>query len=609
MSTSGDGDDDDEAQDMGALLAAILGASFQRRNDAPPPASRSTAGPFGGGGGGGGMPAGLRAMLQGGSPGLGGLAGLGGPGGGEPRLLILSTPGGGLIGAMMELGGPLAMPMALAPSMGGGQDGGGQADSGHGMLERALLATMEQMMMRAAEERSNEEQRSPPANEMVRDSLPRVVVTKEDQLDATNSKCSICLEEYSAGSRATRMFCGHLFCTACIREWLRNANSCPVCRFELQTDNARYEEGRKDRMRGRKARLKGGDLSMMRTPDLKKLMRSLGVPSDNCIEKSDLISQLSSSPNVELSVDRSDILYEEGELNALELPMLRSLMERHRIVVPPSGDVVESAERSEALMRFAEAGWLGSERQKAVQAKRFLESKAAVSSVTTPTTASSTPSAFQMDGLVARGRADGFAVRPNSRGGELPRIASPASSAASGSGHKRPRSSLSLAGSVMASGTATASSPAGAGGGLSMAVDSSPSAVSSTTAVMNQLRQEAGTALRRPSNTSGSRAAQAVQAARGSSAAANTADLVERAGRTSSPGSTAPSPKRAARSPSSMSSAAQPANTAGQTETRTASHESGGGTPVRPVRPQQGPPAVSRPRVGRRSTGGDDRDD
>ena len=28
-----------------------------------------------------------------------------------------------------------------------------------------------------------------------------------------------------------RMLCGHLFCTSCIREWLREANSCPAtCR-------------------------------------------------------------------------------------------------------------------------------------------------------------------------------------------------------------------------------------------------------------------------------------------------------------------------------------------------------------------------------------------
>merc|ERR1719356_1607424 len=100
-------------------------------------------------------------------------------------------------------------------------------------------------------ERSMQEQQPtvPPANESMRDALPRVVVTKEDQLDATNSKCAVCLEEYKAGVRATRMFCGHLFCTNYIREWLRTANSCPVCRFELATDSEDYEAGRKDRMR------------------------------------------------------------------------------------------------------------------------------------------------------------------------------------------------------------------------------------------------------------------------------------------------------------------------------------------------------------------------
>merc|ERR1719284_2159698 len=131
-------------------------------------------------------------------------------------------------------------------------------------------------------ERSLEEQQPavPPANESMRDALPRVVVTKEDQLDATNSKCAVCLEEYKAGMRATRMLCGHLFCTNCIREWLRTANSFPICRFELATDSQEYEAGRVERMRGRTTKLKRGELRMMRVPELKRLMRALGVSGE-----------------------------------------------------------------------------------------------------------------------------------------------------------------------------------------------------------------------------------------------------------------------------------------------------------------------------------------
>merc|ERR1719361_545011 len=134
---------------------------------------------------------------------------------------------------------------------------------------------MEQVMQMMMERGMQQDQPPavPPANESMRDALPRVVVTKEDQLDDINSKCSVCFEEYTAGMRATRMLCGHLFCTNCIREWLRTANSCPVCRFELATDSHEYEEGRVERMRGRTTRLRGGELRMMRVPELKRLMR------------------------------------------------------------------------------------------------------------------------------------------------------------------------------------------------------------------------------------------------------------------------------------------------------------------------------------------------
>lgn len=260
-------------------------------------------------------------------------------------LLLVSIPGLGVVGA------------ALAPD---GQESGqvpfGSFIPGEG---HAMQAAMEQVMQFMMERSIQEQQPSvPPANESTRDALPRVVVTKEDQLDDINSKCMVCFEEFKAGMRATRMFCGHLFCTNCIREWLRTANSCPICRFELATDSQEYEEGRLQRMRGRVTRLKGGELMMMRVPELKRLMRALGVSGEGCLEKVDLIRQLGATPGIELTHDRKDIFYEESELQSLEMPHLRSLMERYRMK-PPTGDMNEAEERAAALNHFAAAGWIG----------------------------------------------------------------------------------------------------------------------------------------------------------------------------------------------------------------------------------------------------------
>lgn len=274
--------------------------------------------------------------------------------GGAGSLLLLSIPGLGIVGAALAPNNQDADQLPPGLLVPGDQ---GQAGEGGG-FGYAMRTAMEQMVRLMMERSIQEQQPSvPPANESMRDALPRIVVTKEDQLDDVNFKCTVCFEEFKAGMRATRMFCGHLFCTNCIREWLRTANSCPICRFELATDSQEYEEGRMQRMRGRMARLKGGELRMMRVPELKRLMRALGVSGEGCVEKADLIRQLGAAPGVELTQDRKDIFYDESELQSLEMPLLRSLMERH-CMKPPTGDMDETEERAAVLDCFAAAGWI-----------------------------------------------------------------------------------------------------------------------------------------------------------------------------------------------------------------------------------------------------------
>lgn len=294
-------------------------------------------------------------------------------------IIIMSTPGGGFAGAPIEslfeehagphgfIGG--SSHGFVGPGgglfMGPGGPGGGMmmgpgvSDADAGLMGQMMRAAVEQMFQNVAQEGAEDSQRAPPANESTRDALPRVVVTKEDMLDETNSTCAICFEEYRPGMRATRMFCGHLFCTTCIREWLRNANTCPVCRYELATDASReFERSRKERMSERTVRLRRGELSALRVPELRRLMVALAVSSDGCVEKSDLIKRLEDTKGIELTDDRPDILYDEDELRALGLPLLRTLMERYRLPLAPE-EFDEEAERDEAIRRFEAAGRLG----------------------------------------------------------------------------------------------------------------------------------------------------------------------------------------------------------------------------------------------------------
>ncbi|CAK8536151.1 unnamed protein product [Lathyrus sativus] len=56
----------------------------------------------------------------------------------------------------------------------------------------------------------------------------KTVTTKETE------KCSICFEDFKVG---VCMPCSHMFHMDCIQDWLNISNSCPLCRFQLPTNN------------------------------------------------------------------------------------------------------------------------------------------------------------------------------------------------------------------------------------------------------------------------------------------------------------------------------------------------------------------------------------
>merc|ERR1719491_463581 len=81
----------------------------------------------------------------------------------------------------------------------------------------------------------------PPTSKSMMRQLPRVKVTSHDLAVNESNECSICLDELVIGQPALRIPCGHLYHEECVKDWLRKSNECPVCRFELPTDDAEYE--------------------------------------------------------------------------------------------------------------------------------------------------------------------------------------------------------------------------------------------------------------------------------------------------------------------------------------------------------------------------------
>lgn len=79
----------------------------------------------------------------------------------------------------------------------------------------------------------------PPAAKFVVEKLPSVVLTKED---VNNSAfCAVCKDELNVGESAKQLPCTHRYHGECIVPWLGIRNTCPVCRYELPTDDADYE--------------------------------------------------------------------------------------------------------------------------------------------------------------------------------------------------------------------------------------------------------------------------------------------------------------------------------------------------------------------------------
>ncbi|KAF0931389.1 hypothetical protein E2562_004526 [Oryza meyeriana var. granulata] len=97
---------------------------------------------------------------------------------------------------------------------------------------------------------------APPAARAAVERLQVVAISREEAAWG----CAVCKDGITQGELATRLPCAHFYHGACIEPWLAIRNSCPVCRYELPTDDPEYEKRRVKR------RSAGGSTAQSGTP-------------------------------------------------------------------------------------------------------------------------------------------------------------------------------------------------------------------------------------------------------------------------------------------------------------------------------------------------------
>jgi E3 ubiquitin-protein ligase RNF115/126 len=89
---------------------------------------------------------------------------------------------------------------------------------------------------------------SPPASKSEIDKLNKYILTKEKLDNYGNENiCSVCKEEFQIGNECMDLPCKHYFHKDCLMPWLNQHDSCPICRFELKTEDEDYEKMKRER--------------------------------------------------------------------------------------------------------------------------------------------------------------------------------------------------------------------------------------------------------------------------------------------------------------------------------------------------------------------------
>ncbi|KAK6141118.1 hypothetical protein DH2020_025138 [Rehmannia glutinosa] len=106
---------------------------------------------------------------------------------------------------------------------------------GHNVLDLYFSSSVEEKYVYDQSRLIIESHMVPTAESSIESILKRKVTIDNNMEMMT---CSICLEDFSCGTEGLiSMPCSHVFHGDCITLWLRTSHYCPICRFEMPTNN------------------------------------------------------------------------------------------------------------------------------------------------------------------------------------------------------------------------------------------------------------------------------------------------------------------------------------------------------------------------------------
>ncbi|KUI68551.1 putative RING finger protein P32A8.03c [Cytospora mali] len=144
--------------------------------------------------------------------------------------------------------GGLRPPQSATPALEGGLQnlfsillgpGGSHAVHGDAVYSQEALDRIITQLMEA----NPQSNAAPPASEAAIQNLDKKRIDKEMMDDNGKAECTICIDEMHLGDEVTVLPCKHWFHGECVTLWLKEHNTCPVCRAPIDQRNGNNNGG------------------------------------------------------------------------------------------------------------------------------------------------------------------------------------------------------------------------------------------------------------------------------------------------------------------------------------------------------------------------------